>query len=183
MDSRHPYSHSSSYVGLLNSQNDSVLHGNFPYESFPSSLNIGASEISPFSSQQSEAPTLQEDTPVERRERRKWTPADDEVLISAWLNTSKDTIVGNEQKAGTFWKRVREYFAASPHAKASGDKRKHLNCKQRWHKINELTNKFCGAFAAAERQHSSGQSENDVLKVAHEIFYSDYNMKFNLEHA
>uniref|UniRef100_A0A0D3AHZ7 Myb-like domain-containing protein n=1 Tax=Brassica oleracea var. oleracea TaxID=109376 RepID=A0A0D3AHZ7_BRAOL len=106
MDSRHPYSHSSSYVGLLNSQNDSVLHGNFPYESFPSSLNIGASEISPFSSQQSEAPTLQEDTLVERRERRKWTPADDEVLISVWLNTSKDTIVGNEQKAGTFWKRL-----------------------------------------------------------------------------
>ncbi|KAF3577726.1 hypothetical protein DY000_02033234 [Brassica cretica] len=53
-----------------------------------------ASDIPPFSSQQSEAPSLQEDTPVQRRERRKWTPADDEVIISVWLNTSKDTIVG-----------------------------------------------------------------------------------------
>nr|VDD49273.1 unnamed protein product [Brassica oleracea] len=61
--------------------------------------------------------------------------------------------------------------------------REHIHCKQRWHKINDLTNKLCGAFAAAERQNSSGQNENDVLKVAHEIFYSDYNMKFTLEHA
>lgn len=129
MDSRHPYSQSSSYVGLLNSQSDSVLHSNFPYESFPSSINIGASEIPPFSSQHSDAPTRPEETPVGRRERRKWTPADDEVLISAWFNTY--TIVGNEQKLGTFWKRVGEYYSASPHARASGDKREHLNCKQR----------------------------------------------------
>lgn len=179
----HPYSNSSSYVGLLNSQNESVLQGNFPYESFTSSMNIGASDIPPFSSQQSEAPSPQEDTPAQHRERRKWSSADDEVLISVWLNTSKDTIVGNDQKGGTFWVRVGEYIAETPHAKASGDRRMHLNCKQRWHKINDLTNKFCRAFAAAERQQSSGQGENDVLKAAHEIFYSDYNIKFNLEHA
>ena len=137
----------------------------------------------PFSSQQSDAPTLPEDTPVERRERRKWTPADDEVLISAWLNTSKDDIVGTEQKSGTFWKRVGEYYATSPHAREGGEKREHIHCKQKWNKINDLTNKFCGAFAAAERQSSNGQNENDVLKVAHEIFYSDYNMKFTFEHA
>ncbi|KAF3594037.1 hypothetical protein DY000_02023764 [Brassica cretica] len=97
MDSRNPYSQSRSYVGLLNSQN-------FPYESYPSTLNFGALEIPPFSSQQTDAPDVREDTPVACRERRKWTPADDEVLISAWLNTSKDAVVGNEQKAGTFWK-------------------------------------------------------------------------------
>ena len=96
---------------------------------------------------------------MERRERKKWTPADDEVLISAWLNTSKDTIVGNDQKFGTFWHRVGKYYAASPLARARGEKREHLNCKQRWHKINKLTNKFYGAFAAAERQQSSGQND------------------------
>ncbi|KAG2265264.1 hypothetical protein Bca4012_077390 [Brassica carinata] len=41
MDSRNPYSQSRSYVGLLNSQN-------FPYESYPSTLNFGALEIPPF---------------------------------------------------------------------------------------------------------------------------------------
>ncbi|XP_013717358.1 glutathione S-transferase T2-like [Brassica napus] len=176
MDLRNPYSQSRSYVGLLNSQN-------FPYESYPSTLNFGASEIPPFSSQQTDAPDVREDTPVACRERRKWTPADDEVLISAWLNTSKDVVVGNEQKSGTFWKRVGEYYAASHHARESGEPREHLHCKQRWHKINDFTIKLCGAYAAAERQISSGQNNNDVLKVAHDIFYSDHNTKFNLEQA
>lgn len=99
MDSRNSYSESSSYVGLLNSQN-------FLYESFPSTINIGASEILRFSSQQTDAPTLREDTLVDCMERRKWTLADDDVLISGWLNTSKDAVVGNEQKPETFWKRV-----------------------------------------------------------------------------
>uniref|UniRef100_A0A0D3C995 Myb-like domain-containing protein n=1 Tax=Brassica oleracea var. oleracea TaxID=109376 RepID=A0A0D3C995_BRAOL len=94
-----PYSQSSGYTGLLHSQQESVLHENSPYESFHS----GSSEIPQLSSQQCEAPTLPTDIPVERGKRHKWTPADDELLISAWLNTSKDAIVGNNQKSGTFW--------------------------------------------------------------------------------
>ncbi|WZZ90046.1 hypothetical protein YC2023_118625 [Brassica napus] len=43
-----PYSQSSSYVDLLNSQLESVLHENFHKESFHSSINFGASEIPPF---------------------------------------------------------------------------------------------------------------------------------------
>nr|VDD45451.1 unnamed protein product [Brassica oleracea] len=137
MDSRNPYSHSSTYLSLLHSQQPSVVHENFPYESFhSSSVNLGSSEIPPFSSQQTEAPTQPEVTPVERRERKKWTPADDEVLISAWLNTSKDAIVANDHNAQTFWKRVGQYYAASRHA-TEGEKREHLHCKQMWHKINE----------------------------------------------
>ncbi|XP_056860223.1 glutathione S-transferase T2-like [Raphanus sativus] len=119
-------------------------------------------------------------TPAQRRERKKWTPADDEVLISAWLNTSKDAIVGNDQKSGTFWNRVQEYYASSPHVIAGGLKTKHNHCKQRWHKLNDWTNKFCGVFAAAERRMTSGQSENDVLKLAHKIYYELHNQKLNL---
>ncbi|KAL0825283.1 hypothetical protein Bca101_048960 [Brassica carinata] len=177
MDSKYYHSQSSSYVGLLNSQQESVLHENFPYESFQSSVNFGESEIPPFNSQQCE------DTPVDCLVRRKWSPADDEVLISAWLNTSKDAVVGNDQKSGTFWKRVGEYYAASPHGVEDGEKREHLHCKQRWHRINDQVNKFCGAYSAAGRQISSGESDTDVLKKAHDIFYSDQKSKFNLEHA
>ncbi|XP_056841797.1 glutathione S-transferase T3-like [Raphanus sativus] len=178
MGSSNPYSLSSGYVGLLSSQHDSVGNGNFGYDSFHSQ----SSEIPLFSSQ-SDAPTPVEDTPPQRGKRQKWTPADDEVLISAWLNTSKDAIVGNEQKLQTFWKRVAEYFEASPHVTNGGPKRLHKHLKQRWHKINELTQRFCGAYAAAERQNRSGQNENDVLKAAHDIYHSDHNIKFNLEHA
>uniref|UniRef100_A0A0D2ZQI5 No apical meristem-associated C-terminal domain-containing protein n=1 Tax=Brassica oleracea var. oleracea TaxID=109376 RepID=A0A0D2ZQI5_BRAOL len=112
--------------------------------------------------------TILEDTPAERKERRMWTPVEDMVLISSWLNTSKDPVVGNEQRSGTFWKRIAAYFAASP------------KC---WHKINDQVNKFCGAFEAASREKTSGQNENDVLKLAHEIFFNNPPKKIILEHA
>ena len=53
-------------------------------------------------------------TPAARRERRKWMPTDDVLLISSWLNTSKDSVVGNKQRSGAFWTRIAAYFAASP---------------------------------------------------------------------
>nr|VDD56020.1 unnamed protein product [Brassica oleracea] len=43
------------------------------------------------------------------KERRKWSPKEDKILIGAWLNTSKDPVVSNEQKAGAFWKRIQDY--------------------------------------------------------------------------
>ncbi|KAL0657908.1 hypothetical protein Bca4012_078493 [Brassica carinata] len=49
MDPRNPYGQNSGYMGLLNN------------------VDIGASEITPFSSQQSEAPSQSQDTPVERK--------------------------------------------------------------------------------------------------------------------
>ncbi|KAL0728648.1 hypothetical protein Bca4012_024741 [Brassica carinata] len=175
MDSRNLHTQSSSYVGLLYSQQGSVQHENFPYESFHSSVHLGESENPPFSSQQSEGTPV--GTPLstlaDRMVRRKLTPADDEVLISAWLNTSKDA----------FWKPVAEYYAASPHVGEDGEKREHLHCKKRWHRINDHVNKFCGAYATAERQIGSGESDTDVLKRAHDIFYADHKTKFSLEHA
>ncbi|XP_056862352.1 uncharacterized protein LOC130510036 [Raphanus sativus] len=60
-------------------------------------------------------------------ERRKWTTKEDVVLISAWLNTSKDPIVSTDQKAEAFWKRIEEYFNASPQlvGSVSRDDRQH----------------------------------------------------------
>uniref|UniRef100_A0A0D3EBJ9 Uncharacterized protein n=1 Tax=Brassica oleracea var. oleracea TaxID=109376 RepID=A0A0D3EBJ9_BRAOL len=98
--------------------------------------------------------------PVERKERRTWTPIDDQVLISSWLNTSKDPVVGNEQRSGAFWQRIAAYFAASPKI-AFSERRE----------------------AAASRERTSGQNDNDVLKLAHEIFFNNHKKKFTLEHA
>ncbi|XP_013607496.1 PREDICTED: glutathione S-transferase T3-like [Brassica oleracea var. oleracea] len=103
-------------------------------------------------------------------------------VFSTQLNTSKDPVVGNEQKAGAFWKRIADYFAASPKVEISGA-REAIQCKQRWQKMNDLVCKFCGAYAAATRQKTSGQSEDDVVKMAHVIFYNDHKIKFNLHHA
>ncbi|XP_013624002.1 PREDICTED: glutathione S-transferase T3-like [Brassica oleracea var. oleracea] len=139
MDSTNPYSHQNScFVDLLSSQQEP-----FRYE--------GLSRLPIFNSQSTATSTFGEDTPTERKERKKWTPTEDVVLISSWLNTSKDPVVGNEQKAGAFWKRIAAYYAASP--------------------------------KAATRQKTSGQNDSDVVKLAHEIFYNDHKIKFNLHHA
>ncbi|XP_056855497.1 glutathione S-transferase T3-like [Raphanus sativus] len=161
-----PGSGTGSLVDLLSSQTQTVSFG-----SFPSVASLGTEASNPHGV-----------TPAAPKQRRKWTQEDDIVLISSWLNTSKDAVVGNEQRAGTFWDRVTAYYAASPHA-AGCLARKTGDCKQRWHKINDHVSKFCGSYAAATRQKSSGQNEVDVLKQAHHLFFIHHNKKFTLEHA
>ncbi|XP_013633406.1 PREDICTED: glutathione S-transferase T3-like [Brassica oleracea var. oleracea] len=157
MDSN-PYRQSTNYVDLLTSQ-----HGVF---SSPSQVPV-------FGTQRAEASSCPQDTTAERRERMMWTPVEDMVLISSWLNTSKDPVVGNEQRSGAFWNRIAAYFAASPKVAAT-EHQESTHCKQRWHKINDQFNKFCGAFEAATREKTSGQNENDILNRAHEIFVNNH---------
>ena len=104
------------------------------------------------------------------------------MLISSWLNTSKYPVVSTEQKSGAFWTRIAAYFAAS-RQDGGCEQREASHCKHRWHKINDLICKFCGAYEAASREKTSGQNENDVLKLAHQIFYNNHKKKFLLEHA
>lgn len=103
------------------------------------------------------------------------------MLISSWLNTSKDPVVGNEQKAGAFWKRIAAYFAASPRVER-GEKREAMQCKQRWQKINDFVCKFSRSYEAATRHKTSGMNENGVVKATQQIFYKDYkmNLTFNM---
>lgn len=171
MDS-YPY-RQTNYVDLLTSQ-----QGSFSFDE--DSVQVSSSQVPLFAT---EALTCPQDPPAERKEpRRMWMPVEDIVLISGWLNTSKDPVVANEQRQGAFWKRIAAYFAASPKI-AAGAHRSEGNCKQRWHKINDQVNKFCGAFEAATRGKTSGQNENDVLNKAHEKFFNLYGKKFLLEHA
>ncbi|CDY53282.1 BnaA05g35920D [Brassica napus] len=162
-----PSTGTSKFVDLLNSQ-QTVSFGNHE-----DSVELSSSQLPFLGSQRNEASSH-----AAAKERRKWTPQDDIVLISSWLNTSKDTVVGNDQKAGRFWARVSAYFEASHNAQ-----REPSHCKQRWHRINDLVAKFSGAYDAATREKSSGQNENDVVKLAHQIFYNNHQKRFTLEHA
>uniref|UniRef100_A0A0D3A5T2 No apical meristem-associated C-terminal domain-containing protein n=1 Tax=Brassica oleracea var. oleracea TaxID=109376 RepID=A0A0D3A5T2_BRAOL len=128
---------SSSFVNLLASQG---------------SVDLDSAETPLFSTQ-----SLQESSV---KERRKWSVKEDLILIGVWLNTSKDSIVGNEQKGATFWKRIVEYYNSSPLLVGTVP-RELGQCKEQ----------------------RSGQNDNDVMKAALDIFNSDQNIKFNLEHA
>ncbi|XP_013713782.2 glutathione S-transferase T3-like [Brassica napus] len=154
---------SSSFVNLLASQG---------------SVDLNSAETPLFSTQ---TPTQ---TPQEPsvKERRKWSVKEDLILVGVWLNTSKDSIVGNEQKGVAFWKRIVEYYNSSPLLVGTVP-RELGQCKQRWARINDLVCKFAGCYDTTLREHRSGQNDNDVMKAALDIFNSDQNMKFNLEHA
>uniref|UniRef100_A0A0D3DHW0 Myb-like domain-containing protein n=1 Tax=Brassica oleracea var. oleracea TaxID=109376 RepID=A0A0D3DHW0_BRAOL len=125
MDSTNSHTQPSNFVDLLNRQQDTP----FPYASFPLDGDIRSSQLSLFSTQATATSNFYEDSPTQRKGRKKWSPSDDLVLISAWLNTSKDPIVGNEQKAGAFWKRIANYYGASPKV-GGGDKPEPMQCKQ-----------------------------------------------------
>uniref|UniRef100_A0A0D3D981 Myb-like domain-containing protein n=1 Tax=Brassica oleracea var. oleracea TaxID=109376 RepID=A0A0D3D981_BRAOL len=127
----------------------------------------------------SQYPISQESTVKERRE---WSVKEDLILIGSWLNTSKDSIVSNEQKGAAFWKRIVSNYNSSPLLLGTVP-REIGQCKQRWARINDLVCKLCGCYDMALREQRSGQNENDVMKAALDIFNSDQNMKFTLEHA
>ncbi|KAL0855212.1 hypothetical protein Bca101_060364 [Brassica carinata] len=147
----------------------------------PGFVNQLASQSSPIDVDSAEAPVRSPGL-AKPLERRKWSIKEDIVLISAWLNTSKDPIVSNEQKLGSFWKRIEEYFNSSPHLVGSIP-REWGQCKQRWGRVNAEVCRFVGSHETALKEQSSGQTENDVMKAAHDIFFNDYKVKFTLEHC
>lgn len=156
-----PFGHSSGFMDLLTSQQESQTVFDDDLEDMTDEASLGGQKP---------------------KSRRSWSHTEDVVLISAWLNTSKDAVIGNEQKGSAFWSRIAAYYAASP--KLDGvEKRQPLHCKHRWQRINDTVCKFVGSYDAATKAKSSGQNEDDVMKLAYDIFFSDYKVKFHLEHA
>ncbi|XP_024007927.1 glutathione S-transferase T3-like [Eutrema salsugineum] len=171
MDSNNPYSHTEGFVNVLTSQ--LVNEVNTP------TIDLGSSELLMFSTQGYDDPNL---GGKNQAERRKWSPKEDLVLISAWLNSNKDPVVGTDQKTAVSSKRIVTYFNSSP--QLVGQARREVStCKQRWGRINDHMCKFSGSYEAAVKEKTSGQNENDVMQALHDIFYKDYKMKFTLEHA
>lgn len=84
-----------SFQNLLNSLQPNNYFSYVPREA---SVDFSSSDASVFGTQWAEDADEDEHTVSDRRARRKWSPTEDIVLISAWLNTSKDPLVVNEQK-------------------------------------------------------------------------------------
>ncbi|XP_013725684.1 glutathione S-transferase T3-like [Brassica napus] len=103
-----PFTESSNFVELLSSQQNAVF-GNVS-----DSVSLSSSQVPFLGSQDTDDSNFGEDTQANRKERSTWTPTNDVVLISSWLNTSKDPVVGNEQRSLAFWKNIVAYFSASP---------------------------------------------------------------------
>ncbi|XP_024013382.1 glutathione S-transferase T3-like [Eutrema salsugineum] len=159
MDSANSFGNSPGFVNLLASQEDNTFN-------FSPTIDLSSSEVPCFSSQLSQ----DDPSPVtkDRVPRRIWSPVEDIVLISAWLNTSKDPVVGNDQKAGAFWSRIQGFFNNSPKL-ADYPNREATTCKQRWGRINDQVCKFSGCYETALKQQTSGQNDDDLVKTADQL--------------
>ncbi|KAG7564079.1 hypothetical protein ISN44_As10g008420 [Arabidopsis suecica] len=179
-----PFTQSADFMDLLTSQQETPFLQPSGFERDSPSIELGESEVPDFSTQWCEALSQNENIPTTRipRKMNKWTSKEDVVLIYAWLNTRKDPIVGNDQRGKALGKRIATYFAASPNV-STLKQRLPSHFKQMWTIINEIVCMFVGSYQAATTQMTSGQNDDDLMKLAHQIYESDYKKKFMLENV
>ena len=77
----------------------------------------------------------------------------DLVVVSDWLNVSKDSVHGANQSKGTFWSRIHAYFEKN---KTTPFLRTKSSIMHRWMTILCQVNKFCSCYEAIERRNQSG---------------------------
>ena len=123
-----------------------------------------------------------EDITPSKESKKTWTSRDDEVLISAWINTSKNALTATDQRAETFWDRISTYFNLNKQEEQV--RRTSKQCKSHWQKLSAAVSKFVGCHEQALQRKMSGQSSTDVYNMAKLIYHSDNGGKdFKLEHA
>uniref|UniRef100_A0A0D3DUS2 Myb-like domain-containing protein n=1 Tax=Brassica oleracea var. oleracea TaxID=109376 RepID=A0A0D3DUS2_BRAOL len=146
-----PFTQPGSFQNLLHSQQPNT---SFSFVTREPSIELSSSDASVFGPQWADDGNEDELVVSDHKERRKWSPTEDLVLISVWLNTSKDPVVGNEQKAIAFWKRIAAYVTSSPKLSAL-QKREHGHCKQRWGRSTRVWRMRSSLMTTRSSLHSS----------------------------
>ncbi len=119
--------------------------------------SISESQVLQFSTQVGlENITLneEEEGTTKKNKRIRFEQPEDELLIQTWLNISKDPIVGVDQKADSFWTRIRDNYN---NYRGRLIEREAGALKSRWHKMNASVQKFCGCYKIAVKQNTSGK--------------------------
>jgi hypothetical protein len=111
---------------------------------------------------------------------KNFSPKKDCLLVSVWLNTSKDPITGVEQQTKQFWARVHAYFVengARVHAYfvengGNLNNRSQISISSKWQEINREVGKFVGFVTQIENRQQSGITEESRVIL---IFISMLN--------
>jgi len=133
---------------------------------FPSSFtNFLMSESEDILSQSSDSNQLIDDLTysnlnvhsAKKSQRSKnFSPEKDCLLVSAWLNTSKDPITRVKQQTKQFWARVHAYFVEN---EGNLNNRSQISISSRWQEINREVGKFVGFVTQIENCQQSGMTE------------------------
>jgi hypothetical protein len=92
---------------------------------------------------------------------KNFTTIEDEGLCSAYLNVSKDPIVGVNQPLGAYWDMIKSYIDENNKTTHSRSK---SSLAHRWGDIQKDTSRFCECFVEIKRKQQSGKSEDDKVR-------------------
>ena len=109
------------------------------------------------------APVQNEVVPRSRKSQRtkNFSVEEDKLIVSAWLNTSKDAIIENEQQGGAFWQRILQYLKLHG---GNQKERSQSSIKSRWTDINAKCSKFVCFYSQIERFRQSGHTEQNNVR-------------------
>ncbi|VFQ77910.1 unnamed protein product [Cuscuta campestris] len=107
------------------------------------------------------------------RSIQKWTPEEECILASAWVDVSEHPIVGNEQTINAMWDRIEEKFFTA--MKKDGSYRTRDQLTSKWGHINKKVRKFMGVYEECSRTRRSGTNDADVLRLATTRYQDDGN--------
>jgi hypothetical protein len=117
---------------------------------------------------------------TKKKSRAGFSTEEDILLVQTWLNVSKDSNVGTDQKGYCFWSRIKDRYN-NYHDQLL--KKETGQLKARYHRLNGRIQKFVGCYKAAVSQNKSGRSESYIMIEAHKIYEQDEKRKFLEEHA
>ncbi|CAN6216144.1 unnamed protein product [Urochloa humidicola] len=111
--------------------------------------------------------------------RRFWSHDEEVKLASAWLNTSKDLIHGNDKKIDSFWGEItREYNRNTP-----PDRRRDTNqLKCHWKRLSGTINEFNGYWTSVCKLNKSGYSDDQLMDEAQQMYQKKHGKPFSLVH-
>ncbi|KAL6541508.1 hypothetical protein OROGR_010994 [Orobanche gracilis] len=106
---------------------------------------------------------------------------EDKLLVSAWLNTSLDSINGNNMKGDRFWGRIEKYYIEGK--VEDWQLRTRSSLTHRWGVIQKAVNKFCGFLNQVEDLQRTGANNEDNIQEARRLYSSLCKGPFRFDHC
>lgn len=100
-------------------------------------------------------------------------------LASAWLNTSKDPIHGNEKKSGSFWSQITKEFNQNKQREYHRDTN---SLKIHWTRLSKMINEFNGYWISVCKMNKSGYSDDQLMDEAQKRYEKKNEKHFTLIH-
>lgn len=101
------------------------------------------------------------------------------LQASAWLNTSKDPIHGNDKKSDSFWGQITAEFNKD----LEPDRTRETNqLKVHWSRLSTQVNEFNGYWSTVCKMNKSGYSDDQLMDEAQQRFQKKNGKPFALVH-